>query len=223
MAGDDGGNHDDASSSTGSGGNGPRLPSREQQQPAHEAPPAAPTGTGVNAATMAALQVKEKKRNTRVDLDQALLAFSRSQPHLFPLSLSPQNQTPPLQAQLAALASQQRAATRPPPSAGQHQKEKYAFWETQPVAQFGGGGEGGEGKDEAPVRGFWFFLFLFSSSKQQKTMDGKNSPALSLFLLMLSTHTGPHRQAQDVGRRPLRPLPSSQGLPLVRRRRLARL
>ena len=87
--------------------------------------------------------------------------------NVFPLSVSqPKNQNPKLspQAQLAALASQQRAAARPPPSAGQHQKEKYAFWETQPVAQFGGGGggEGGEGEDEAPVRGiFFFFAFSF--------------------------------------------------------------
>lgn len=50
----------DASSSSGGGGD-PQLPAREQQQqpqPVHEAPAAAPSGTGVNAATMAALQVK---------------------------------------------------------------------------------------------------------------------------------------------------------------------
>lgn len=217
MAGDDDGNNDASSSTIGSGGSGPRLPSREQQQPAHEAPPAAPTGTGVNAATMAALQVKEKGTRELIDL-KLFLRFLALKRHLFPLSLSPKTKKN-TQAQLAALASQQRAAARPPPSAGQHQKEKYAFWETQPVAQFGGGGEGGEGGEgeaEAPVRVFGFFSFPFSffsfrvpSSK--KTTDGKkltNSLSLFFFLLMLSTHTGPHRQAQDAGRRPVRPLSS---------------
>lgn len=90
------------------------------------------------------------------------LALSTSSP-LSP-SKNPKKQNF-IQAQLAALASQQRAAARPAPSAGQHQKEKYAFWETQPVAQFGergaeGGGEG-EGEDSAPVR--LVFLFLLSS------------------------------------------------------------
>ena len=52
------------------------------------------------------------------------------------LSLPP---TPPFQAQLALL-------NRAPRSAGQEPKDKYKFWETQPVAQFG------EGDDSKPVR-----------------------------------------------------------------------